>query len=87
MALEQITTSSTFRPAMIGDVVEVTMYDQSSGDLSTVAGVLAAYSTTPARTCFLIDGDPEIKTVPREGYTLSITHFEFVIDFSEEDSE
>lgn len=87
MALEQITTSSTFRPAMIGDVVEVTMYDQSSGDLSTVAGVLAAYGTHPQVTAFRIDGEPEAQRVPREGYTLSITHFEFVIDFSEEDSE
>lgn len=87
MALEQITKSPTFRPAMIGDVVEVTVYDQATGDLSTVAGVLAAYSVHPRGTAFRIDGEPEAQTVPREGYTMSITHFEFVMDFSEEDSE
>lgn len=83
MAIQQIQKSSTFKPDMIGDLVEVTVYDQSDGTLLTVAGPLDAYSTTPGGTAFVISGIREPQSVPSEGYTLSITHFEYVLDLSE----
>lgn len=88
MALTQIQKSSTFKPDMIGDIVEVTAYDQKEGGLSTVVGVLGSYATLPDQTAFKIEGVDAGQHVPREGYTLSITHYEFNLgSFIEEDDE
>ncbi len=89
MALQQIQKSSTVKPDMIGDGVEVTVYEQDGGNLHTMSGVLAAYSTSPEETQFKLDGLDKGNTVPREGFTLSITHYEFVLDLTsiEEDGE
>lgn len=77
MALTQIQKASTFKPEMIGDIVEVTVYDQKESSLSTVVGVLGAYSTAPDAIVFKVEGVTAEQVVPREGYTLSITHYEF----------
>lgn len=89
MALTQIQKSSTFKPEMIGDVVEVTVYDQKESSLSTVVGVLGAYSTAPDAIVFKVEGVTAEQVVPREGYTLSITHYEFDMGYidAEEDDE
>lgn len=83
MAIQQIQKSSTFKPDMIGDVIEVTAYDKKTGDLITLAGVLAAYSIAATGTEFKIDGVDKGNSFPAEGYNISITHFEFTLDHSE----
>lgn len=88
MALTQVQKASTFKPDMVGDIVEVTVYDQKEGALSTIVGVLASYAVHPDKTAFKIDGVDLNQQVPREGYTLSITHYEFNLgSLIEEDDE
>lgn len=83
MAIQQIQKSSTFKPEMIGDLVEVTIYDKADGSLATVTGVLDAYSTNSQGTHPKFAGVEGYQTIPTEGYTLSITHYEYIIDFAE----
>lgn len=88
MALTQIQKSSTFKPDMVGDIVEVTVYDQKESALSAMVGVLGSYATHPDRTTFKIEGIESVQVVPRDGYTISITHYEFNLgSLIEEDDE
>lgn len=91
MAVSLISTAKAFTPAMIGDIVEVTAYDTTSGQTSKVVGVLRAYSTSPGLLVAEFDGDrdvPSIKT-PTEGINLTINHYEFILELGTdtEDSE
>lgn len=80
MAIELIQTSSTFKPDMIGDLVEITIYDQSDGSLTTTAGVVDAYTNYPDSTAIVIQGTTRALEVPTKGYTISIRHYEYVIE-------
>lgn len=87
MAVQQIQKSSVFKPEMIGDLVEITAYDQQDGSLSTVAGILAAYTTDSNGSTFVFENVSAAQTVPAEGYTLSITHYEFIFELTSEDDK
>lgn len=87
MAVQQIQKSSVFTPEMIGDLVEVTAYDQSDGSLSTVAGVLAAYTASSDGATFVFENVRAAQTFPSEGFTVTITHYEFIFEPTSEDDK
>lgn len=87
MAIQQIQKSSAFKPEMVGDLVEITVYDQADGSLRTVAGALTAYSTHSKGVVAVIDGVERPQEIPSEGYTLSITHYEYILDLTTGDTE
>ncbi len=91
MALQQIQKSSSFKPDMIGDVVEVTLYNKADGDLITTTGVLAGYQVGGGRVGAWLDhdrdGEPSF-TAHLDEVTVSITHYEFALGIEvEEDGE
>lgn len=87
MAIQQIQKSSAFKPEMIGDLVEITVYNQADGSLRTVTGILSAYSTHSKGVAAVIDGVGYPQEIPSEGHTLSITHYEFILDLLTGDTE
>lgn len=87
MAVQQIQKSSVFKPEMIGDLVEITAYDQQDGSLSTVAGILAAYSTEADGATFQIEGVAKTNQFPAQGVTITITHYEFIFELTSEDDK
>ncbi len=92
MALTLIQKSSTFRPDMVGDVVEVNLYSKADGSFITTTGVLAGYQSGGGSVGAWFDhdrdGEPSFRADLDE-VTLSITHYEFVLDLTsiEEDGE
>lgn len=91
MALTLIQKSSTFKPDMIGDVVEVTTYDPATGEMGTVAGVLRSYVSNAKVTRAFFDGDaddPTLSIRAEDKFNISITHYEFALGVEvEEDGE
>lgn len=87
MAVQQIQKSSVFKPEMIGDIVEITAYNQQDGSLSTVAGILAAYNTDADGSTFQIEGVATVNEFPSKGFTITITHYEFIFELASEDDK
>lgn len=87
MSVQTVTKSAMFKPEMIDDIVEVVAYDQADGTLQTIVGALAAYSMTPEVIGFKLAGLDDAYQIPREGYTISITHYEFVLAFASEEDD
>jgi hypothetical protein len=85
VAVQQIQKSSVFKPEMIGDLVKITVYTQADGSLSTVAGILAAFNTDSDGATFVFENVEATQTIPAKGYTITITHYEFI--FAELTSE
>lgn len=88
MAIQQIQTSSFFKPDMIGDIVEVTAYDKNTGSMAKAAGTLRAYSSEGGIVVAEFEGDrdtPGLK-VDTSASTLTIVHYEYIIDFNTEDA-
>lgn len=87
MAIQQIQKSSVFKPDMIDDIVEVVAYDQKDGSLHTAVGVLSAYSVSPQGTTIKFAGVEAPQIVPNQDFTLTITHYEYVLDLSDAEDE
>lgn len=89
MAIQQIQKSSTFKPDMIGDIVEVTLYNKADGDTSTAVGTLRAYSVFDGIIVAEFDGDRDIPAVkvPIANYNVSITHYEYILDLSSTEAD
>lgn len=88
MAIQQIQTSSFFKPDMIGDIVEVTAYDKNTGSMVKSAGILRAYSSMGDNVVAEFEGDrdtPALK-VDTSRSTLTIVHYEFIFIDTEDAS-
>lgn len=87
MAIQQIQKSSVLKPDMIDDIIEVVVYDQKDGSLHTAVGVLSAYSVSPQGTTIKFAGVETPQSVPNEGFTITITHYEYVLDMSDAEDD
>lgn len=93
MALTLVQKSSTFKPDMIGEVVEVTAYRPADGSMTVAVGVLRSYFTGSAGIRAEFDGDTDLPSVAYtatdlEQINVSISHYEFDLQvFVEEDDE
>lgn len=90
MAIQQIQKSSVFKPDMIGDIVEVVLYNKTDGTLLTVVGTLEGYQQAPgvvgAWFAHDRDGQPGF-TTKSDAVTLTITHYEYVPDLSDAEDD
>lgn len=82
MAIQQIQKSSVPKPDMVGDLVEVTIYDKSDGALSTVAGTLTGYALRDGYAYLSLQDVAEEVEVNLEDFTISIAHYEYILDLS-----
>lgn len=85
--IQQIQKSSVPKPDMIGDLIEVTIYSQADGSLSTVAGTLTGYAVRDGDVYLFLQDITDDVEVDLDDYTLSITHYEYPIDFVDADQE